>query len=175
MAVSLPLCSMATPAARSGCSESRLPDRCHSACTFRSDYTAGPHARHHDRCRRRCSSSCQDRQLVARAQLRYYQALPGHHRSSSTEYPTGSVHKRTPRPAGISLTVSCFFPPTTHAGKPAAVCYGIASLPAVLLPGGRVFLPRWHTVRRYVSGLLLLSPFECLYREQFWISKIIVH
>ncbi len=48
-----PLCSTATPVARSGYGEGKLPDRCHSVCMYRSDRTVVHHARHRDRSRRR--------------------------------------------------------------------------------------------------------------------------
>jgi hypothetical protein len=53
MAEVLPLYWTATPAVRSGYGEGKLPDRCHSVCTFRSDYTAVLRAHHRGRYRRR--------------------------------------------------------------------------------------------------------------------------
>ncbi len=96
-----PLCCWATPAERSGYGEGKPPDRCHSACTYRSDRTATHHAHHRDRYRRRCSFSYQGRRLAAHVQRHCYQVQQDRHRSSSTEHPTGSEDNRTPRPAGI--------------------------------------------------------------------------
>lgn len=147
MAEALPLCSMATPAARSVYILGRLPDRCHSVCTFRSGHTVGLHVHHHGRCRRRYSSFYPDILPVMPAPLHCYQALPDRHRNSSTRHPTGSEHKRTPRPAGIFSTGRRFSPPTSHAGISAAVYFGTAWLPAAKLPGGRVLLLRLRTAR----------------------------
>lgn len=158
-----PLCSTATPAVHSGCSEGRFPDRYHWADMFRSAHIAGLHVHHHDRCRRRYSSFYPDILPVTPAALHCYQVLQGRHRSSSTAHPTGSGHKRTPRPAGIFLTVSCFFPPTSHAAMSAAAYFGTAWLPAAEMPWGRVFLLLSRTAHRYVSGPLLLSLFACLF------------
>ncbi|CAI1997870.1 hypothetical protein SERMPA_00089 (plasmid) [Serratia marcescens] len=161
-----PLCSTATPGVRSVYGEGKFPDRCHSVCMCRSDRTVVHHARHRDRYRRRCSFSYQGRRLAARVQRHCYQDRQDRHRSSRTAHPTGSGHKRTPRPTGISSTEWRFSPPTSHAGISAAVYSGIAWLPAAQLPGGRVWLLRWPTAHRYVSGLPLLSPFACLYRRR---------
>ncbi len=72
------------------------------------------------------SFSCRDRPLVVRAQQRYYPVLPDHYRSSNIGHPTGSGHKRTPRPTGIFSTEWRFSPPTSHEGISAALCSGIA-------------------------------------------------
>lgn len=161
-----PLCSTATPVARSGYGEGKLPDRCHSVCMYRSDRTVVHHARHRDRSRRRCSFSYQGRLLAARVQRHCYLVLQDHHRNSSTGHPTGSEYKRTPRPAGISSTEWRFSPPTSHAGISATAYFGTAWLPAAQLPGGRVFPLPPRTVHRYVSGLPLPSLSECLYRRR---------
>lgn len=82
-------------------------------------YSSAPrHARHRDRYRRRCSFSYQGRRLAARVQRHCYQNQQDRHRSSSTAHPTGSGHKRTPRPTGIFSTEWRFSPPTSHAGIP---------------------------------------------------------
>lgn len=124
-----PLCSTATPVARSGYGEGKLPDRCHSVCMYRSDRTVVHHARHRDRSRRRCSFSYQGRLLAARVQRHCYQVLQDRHRNSSTGHPTGSEYKRTPRPAGISSTEWRFSPPTSHAGISATAYFGTGCQP----------------------------------------------
>lgn len=133
MAAVRSLCCWATPAVRSGYGEGKPPDQYRSACTFRSDHTAEHHVHHHDRCRRRWSYFCQDRPLVALVQQRYYQALPDRHHSSNIGHPTGSEHKRTPRPGGISSTEWRFSLPTSHAGISATAYFGIPWLPDALL------------------------------------------
>ena len=127
MAAVRPLCCWATPAIRSGYGEGNPLDRYRSACTFRSDHTAGHHVHHHDHCRRRCSFSCPDRPLVARAQQRYYPALPDHHRSSNTGHPTGSVHKRTPRLTGIFSTEWHFSRKRAARTVLTGMCYSVGS------------------------------------------------
>lgn len=161
-----PLCCWATPAERSGYGEGKPPERCHSACTYRSDRTATHHAHHRDRYRRRCSFSYQGRRLAAHVQRHCYQVQQDRHRSSSTEHPTGSEDNRTPRPAGIFSTEWLFSPPTSHAGISATAYFGIAWLPAAQLPGSRVFPLPPRTVHRYVSGLPLPSLSEWLYKRR---------
>ena len=117
----------AIPAVRSGYGADTLPDRYRSDGTFRSVRTAVHHVRHHDRSRRRCSFSCPDRPLVARAQQRYYPALPDHHRSSNTGHPTGSVHKRTPRLTGIFSTEWHFSRKRAARTVLTGMCYSVGS------------------------------------------------
>jgi len=114
----------------------------------------------------RYSFSLPDIQHVMPAQRCCYLALPDHHLSSSTAHSIDSGCMRTPYPAGIFLTALRFSPPTTHAGMPAAACFGIVWLPAALLSGDRKFLLLRRTTRRYVSGLPLLWSSECLYRRR---------
>lgn len=138
------LCLKATPATRSGCSEGRLPNRYRSACMFRSGHIVELRIDYRGRCRRRCSFTCQDRPLVVRILRHCYQLLQSRYRSNSSVVqgtPLGQWHKRTPHPTGIFSTEWRFSLPTRHAGTPAAY-FRIAGLPAVQLPGGRVWLLR---------------------------------
>lgn len=142
MATVRPLHCWTTPATHSGYGEGRPSDRCHSACMFLLTRTATRLAPLHGRCRRRYNSSYEDRRRAAPVRRRCYPVLQGHHHSSSTTRPIGSGRKRTPRPIGIFSTASRFSLPASHAGRPAAVCFGIAWLPDALLPGARVWLPQ---------------------------------